>query len=141
MTKLTSIHSLNGPKAETDRLTFKCLVRLTALRYTDLSNSCLEKPPLHSGKKETDSATKLHRITRSIAKNPTFNNSFNFKEVKFWKTLSLRVSKRSVRRVEAPMFARGDVPDLLEEEEVKVPKESWDRRVQVGSKELWDHPA
>ena len=46
-----------------------------------LSNSCLEIPPLHSGKKETNSETKLHRITRSIANNPAFNNSANMKKV------------------------------------------------------------
>ena len=51
------------------------------------------------------------------------------------------------------MFAREDCRDLREGEEEKAPKESWDRRVLVGSKEswdrrdevenkeLWDHPA
>ena len=57
---------------------------------------------------------------------------------KFWKTLSPRVSKRSVRRVEALVFAREDCRDLREGEEEKVPKESWDHQVEVESKELWD---
>ena len=46
-----------------------------------LSHCCLEISPLHSGREETNSETKLHRITRSIADNPTFNNSANMKEV------------------------------------------------------------
>ena len=37
----------------------------------------------------------------------------------------LRVSKKSVRRVEALTFAREECQDLREEEEEKVPKESW----------------
>jgi len=40
-----------------------------------------EISPLYSEKKETSSETKLHRITRSIANNLTFNNSVNMKEV------------------------------------------------------------
>ena len=46
-----------------------------------LSSSCLEISHLNSEKKETNSETKLHRITRSIANNPTFNDSTNMKEV------------------------------------------------------------
>ena len=43
-------------------------------------SSCLEISQLNFGKKEKNSETKIHRITRSIA-NPTFNNSANMKEV------------------------------------------------------------
>ena len=57
---------------------------------------------------------------------------------KFWKTLSPRVLTRSVRGVEALMFAREDGRDLPEGEEEKVPKELWDRRVELEYKELWD---
>ncbi|XP_020607881.1 protein turtle homolog A-like isoform X2 [Orbicella faveolata] len=39
-----------------------------------------ETSQLNSGKKETNSEIKLHRITRSIANNPTFNNSANMKQ-------------------------------------------------------------
>ena len=46
-----------------------------------LCDSCLEISPLHSEKKEANSETKLHRITRNIDNNPTFNNSANMKEV------------------------------------------------------------
>ena len=46
-----------------------------------LSSSCLETSQLNSGNKETNSKTKLHRITRSTANNPIFNNSTNMKEV------------------------------------------------------------
>ena len=37
------------------------------------------------------------------------------------------------------MFAHEDCPDLQVGEEEKAPKESWDRQVEVESKELWDH--
>ena len=46
-----------------------------------LCDSYLEISPLHSEKKEANSETKLHRITRNIDNNPTFNNSANMKEV------------------------------------------------------------
>ena len=46
-----------------------------------LCDSCLEISPLHSEKKEANSETKLHRITRNIDNNPTFNNSASMKEV------------------------------------------------------------
>ena len=46
-----------------------------------LSNSCLEISPLHSEKKEANSETKLHRITRSTANNLTLNNSANMRDV------------------------------------------------------------
>ena len=36
---------------------------------------------MNSGKKQTNSESKLHRITRSIGKNPTFNISANMKDV------------------------------------------------------------
>ena len=46
-----------------------------------ICDSCLEISPLHPEKKETDSKTKLPRITRKIVNNPTFNNSATMKEV------------------------------------------------------------
>ena len=46
-----------------------------------LSSSCLEISQLNSGKKETIIETKLHRFTRSIANNPSFNKSANMKDV------------------------------------------------------------
>ena len=46
-----------------------------------ICDSCLEISPLPLEKKETNSKTKLHRITRSIINNPKFNNSATIKEV------------------------------------------------------------
>ena len=46
-----------------------------------LCDSYLEISKLHSEKKEANSETKLHRITRNIDNNPTFNNSASMKEV------------------------------------------------------------
>ena len=46
-----------------------------------LPNFCLENLPLHSEEKEANSEISIHRITRNIANNPTFNNSAHMKEV------------------------------------------------------------
>ena len=46
-----------------------------------LFNSRSEILQLHSEKKQTNSETKLHRITRSIVNNPSFNNSASMREV------------------------------------------------------------
>ena len=54
---------------------------LTVSTEVYLSNSCLEISQLHSEQKQTNSESKLHRITRSIVNNPSFNNSAKMKDV------------------------------------------------------------
>ncbi|KAL9970485.1 hypothetical protein ACROYT_G022868 [Oculina patagonica] len=54
---------------------------ISQLKHGMVQTSNKENSPLHSEKKETNSETKLHRITRSISSNPLFNNSANMKEV------------------------------------------------------------
>ena len=53
--------------------------------YISMFDFSLEISPPHSSpnseKKEANSDTKLHRITRSISSNPSFNNSSNMREV------------------------------------------------------------
>ncbi|XP_078374637.1 uncharacterized protein LOC144658156 [Oculina patagonica] len=54
---------------------------ISQMKHGMAQTSNKENSPLHSEKKETISETKLHRITRSISGNPTFNNSANMKKV------------------------------------------------------------